>query len=141
MPSGSMPARSKARPPHLKPVVLSVDDEPLIHALLKPILRGEDFEVVTARSGAECLSLLAKMTPDLILMDVDMPRMNGYDTCRQVRDGFPALKAPVIFLTARRTEEDLRRALAAGGNDFLIKPFTAANVTARVRHWLDRGTG
>ncbi len=118
--------------------VLVVDDTEFIQLLLRRLLERAGYAFLGAATGAEGLSLLARVTPDLVLLDVQMPGMDGYETCRELRR-IPRLEAvPVVFLSARDTAEDARAASEVGGDDFVVKPFDPVDLLGRVRHWTAR---
>ena len=119
-----------------KPTVLVVDDEPLNVAVLSELLSPE-YRVLGARSGPIALELLATERPDLILLDVMMPGMDGYAVLRALRDGMRASGVPVIFVTALGAEVDEERGLALGAADYIVKPIKPAVVLARVRTQLE----
>jgi CheY-like chemotaxis protein len=99
--------------------VLVVDDDPLIRALHRAIL-AKKFTVVAATSGEEALAECARALPDLVLLDVEMPGLNGYETCRQLRQ---TSTIPIIFVTDHQTMEEQLKAFDAGGDDIVNKPF------------------
>ena len=110
--------------------LLVVDDEELITELLQTALRFIGFEVVTAASGAEALDAVMRQEPDLVVLDVNLPDLDGFETCRRIRrDGNDV---PVIFLTARDAEEDVRAGFTGGGDDYIKKPFSLEELTLRV---------
>ncbi|MGE5681291.1 MAG: response regulator transcription factor, partial [Bacillota bacterium] len=111
--------------------ILLVDDEPDIVEFLQYNLEQEGFEVMTAFDGEEAL-LKAKTEPDLIILDVMMPKMNGYEVCRRIRDNKNLAHIPVIFLTARSTELDEIKGLETGADDFIGKPISPKKLVARV---------
>jgi len=116
-------------------VVLAVDDSPEDLALLNAILMGAGYAFVGSASGEDCLSLIHRCTPRLILLDIQMPGLDGIETCRRLREN-PQLKTvPIAFLTARKTRGDVREGLAAGGNDFIAKPINRDTLLQRVQHW------
>jgi two-component system alkaline phosphatase synthesis response regulator PhoP len=109
-----------------------VDDEPDIISLIEYNLRKEGFEVVTARNGAEALQRTADL-PDLVLLDVMMPELDGFETCRRLKAEPRTANIPVIFLTARSAEVDEIVGLEIGADDFLHKPISPRKLVARVR--------
>jgi CheY-like chemotaxis protein len=116
-------------------VVLAVDDSAQDLALLNAIMMGAGYAFVSAASGEDCLSLIHRCTPRLILLDVQMPGLGGVETCRRLREN-PQLKTvPVAFLSARKTRADVTEGLAAGGNDFIAKPIQRDTLLQRVHHW------
>jgi type II secretory ATPase GspE/PulE/Tfp pilus assembly ATPase PilB-like protein/DNA-binding response OmpR family regulator len=115
--------------------VLSIDDDRDIRDLLERVLRGAGYDVVSAAGGAEGLQLAGSSEPDIILLDVMMPDMNGYEVCEQLQSDPRLAAVPVIFLTALGSAEDRGRAFASGGVDYLTKPFTPDRlVTAVMRN-------
>ena len=118
--------------------ILVVDDEPMILELLRTTLRAEGYDVIAAKDGEGCLEKLdMENRPDVIILDVGMPGMDGLEACRRIRADYPDLDAPIVFLTARKERRDVEEAIAAGGNDFIVKPFQTDTVVKRVRHWLE----
>ncbi|HET8561343.1 MAG TPA: response regulator transcription factor, partial [Marmoricola sp.] len=116
--------------------LLVVDDEPNILELLAASLRFAGFEVVTARNGMEALRAAATDQPDLLVLDVMMPGLDGFEVVRRLRrDG---VDAPVVFLTAKDSTEDKVTGLTLGGDDFVTKPFSLEEVIARIRAVLRR---
>ncbi|QUD86203.1 response regulator [Phenylobacterium montanum] len=119
-------------------VVLGVDDQPENIMMLESILESQGFTFFGASSGMECLSLVQRVNPRLILLDVQMPLMDGYETCRRLRRIPEYRSIPVAFLTARKEVEDVRTGIAVGGNDFIVKPFDPVKLVNRVAHWTSR---
>jgi two-component system, OmpR family, response regulator len=119
-----------------QPHVLVVDDEPNIRDLVQAALRFHGFTVTTARTGNEGLSLARSRHPDLIVLDVLLPDVNGFDVCRQLRDSDNHV--PVIYLTARDTPSDTVTGLSLGGDDYVTKPFSVEALIARIRALLRR---
>jgi DNA-binding response OmpR family regulator len=122
-------------------IVLGVDDAPENLFLLQATLRNAGYTFIGAKSGLECLSLVNRVIPRLILLDIEMPDMTGFDTCRRLRENRELRHVPIAFLTARKTPQDVTKGLDAGGNDFLVKPFDPAKLWDRVRHWTTRSIG
>ena len=118
--------------------LLIVDDEPNIVELLSVSLRYAGFEVATAKSGQEAVRVARTYQPDLLVLDVMMPGMDGFDVVRRLRtDG---QRVPVLFLTARDSTEDKISGLTLGGDDYVTKPFSLEEVIARIRAILRRVT-
>jgi DNA-binding response OmpR family regulator len=118
------------------PRILIVDDEPEMVRGLEDNLRFEGYRTVSATNGADALALAQSSAPDLILLDVMMPRMSGWDVCRALRE--KGIRAPVIMLTARGEESDRVRGLELGADDYVTKPFSLRELLARVRAVLRR---
>jgi two-component system OmpR family response regulator len=116
--------------------LLVVDDEPTILALLSGSLRLAGFEVITAAGGAEAVRAAASAQPDLILLDVMMPYVDGFEAARRIRSGSPGV--PVIFVTARDAVPDRITGFALGGDDYITKPFSLDEVLARIAAVLRR---
>jgi adenylate cyclase len=114
------------------PVVLVVDDLAPNVRLLEAVLSPKGFRVVTASTGEEALDVLGKEHPDLVLLDIVMPGMDGYEVCRRIRQDPETAFLPVIMITASGEEQKIR-AIEAGADDFVNKPFDQAELLARVR--------
>jgi len=112
--------------------ILVVDDTPANLEMLKDILERKGHEVFVLPSGTMALKAVVKNPPDLILLDVMMPEMDGYETCRRLRQESTTTDIPVIFLSALQATEDKVRAFQAGGVDYISKPFRVEEVQARV---------
>ena len=118
------------------PVILIVDDEPEIVRGLEDNLRFEGYSTLSAANGADALALARREAPDLILLDVMMPAMSGWDVCRQLRK--QGIDVPIIMLTARGEEADRVQGLELGADDYVAKPFSLRELLARVRAVLRR---
>ena len=116
--------------------ILVVDDERTIREGLKLTLLGEGYEVRTARDGGEALNKISEKLPDLVLLDVMMPRMNGFRCCEAIRKTDPLL--PVIFLTAKDSEADQVRGIGLGGDDYVSKETGDALLLACIQRALER---
>jgi pilus assembly protein CpaF len=112
--------------------ILIVDDDADTIALLESIGRKAGYNVFSASSGKECLSLLPQIKPQLIMLDVNMPDVDGFETCRRVRGEPDGTHVSIAFLTARKTVEDVKRGVAAGADDFIVKPFNAVHLVERI---------
>src|SRR5258707_8313458 len=119
--------------------LLVVEDEPNILELLAASLRYSGFDVVTAAAGNEAVQAAQRHRPDLIVLDVMLPDMDGFDVIRRLRGG--GAQIPVVFLTARDSTEDKIRGLTLGGDDYVTKPFSLEEVIARIRAVLRRTAG
>ena len=119
--------------------LLVVEDEPNILELLSASLRYAGFDVVTAAAGTEAVQAAQRHRPDLIVLDVMLPDMDGFDVIRRLRGG--GARIPVVFLTARDATEDKIRGLTLGGDDYVTKPFSLEEVIARIRAVLRRTRG
>lgn len=117
------------------PKILIVDDEQLYRHLVKVNLESEGYEVIAAANGEECLDLVSIKHPDLVILDVMMPKLNGFDTLDRIRQ---FSEVPVIMLTGKHEEQDRVQGLNAGADDYVTKPFSATELIARVRAVLRR---
>jgi two-component system, OmpR family, KDP operon response regulator KdpE len=115
--------------------VLLVDDEPNILATLAPLLRTRGYEVLTAMSGRAALEVAEREKPDLIVLDLGLPDLDGVDVCRTVRE---TMNVPIVVLSARGGENDKVRALDLGADDYVTKPFGVEELLARIRAALRR---
>ncbi len=120
------------------PRVLVADDDPDILALVAYRLERSGFEVLTARDGAEALELTLAHLPDLVVLDVMMPRIDGYGVTEAIRLHPPTERTPVLLLTARVQEADVARGFEAGADDYIKKPFSPQELRARVQAILGR---
>ncbi len=121
-----------------EPLVLAVDDEAGILRLIKLELSTQGFRVVTASSGDEALRVAEEQRPDIALLDIVMPEMTGLEVMRRLRE---RSSIPVILLTAKGSESDKVRGLELGADDYLAKPFSPDELSARVRAVLRRSVG
>ena len=119
-----------------KPVILVVDDQPQNIELLEAYLAPQGYEIVKAASGEEALLKLSGNKIDLILLDIMMPRMSGLEVLEKVRAGEKTKAIPVIMVTALKETEDKIKALEAGCDDFISKPFDKVELLARVKSML-----
>lgn len=115
--------------------ILIVDDEPLYIRLLKVNLEPEGYQIFTASNGEEALDIISQNMPDLIILDVMMPKLDGITTCIRIRQ---FSNVPIILLTAMGEEQDRVRGLNIGADDYVVKPFSATELVARVRAVLRR---
>jgi len=113
--------------------ILVAEDEPDIRDLIVFILRMiGGYEVVAANNGEEAVQLAFKEIPDLILTDVRMPKMSGYEACQRIKAEPTTKHIPVVFLTARGQEQEVQAGIAAGGDEYLLKPFEQAQLLKKV---------
>jgi len=117
--------------------VLVVDDEEVVRELIELYLTKEGFEVIHARDGREALRLNGEKHPDLVILDLMLPGLDGWEVCRQIRTGS---RVPIIMLTARGEEVDRIVGLELGADDYVVKPFSPRELVARVRAVLRRGS-
>jgi two-component system, OmpR family, response regulator len=116
--------------------LLLVDDEENLRSMLEAALRHSGFEVASAATGREAIDAVPEARPDLIVLDVMLPDLDGFEVCRRLRsDGS---RTPVLFLTARDGTDDKVRGLTLGGDDYLVKPFSLEELVARIQAVLRR---
>jgi diguanylate cyclase (GGDEF)-like protein len=113
--------------------ILVVDDSSTVRLSLSQVLRGLGHETVFARSGPEALKLYQDERPDLILLDIEMPGMDGCETCKQIRAQSADRWVPIIFLSSRDSEQSIETAIEAGGDDYLTKPASTVVLSAKIR--------
>ncbi|HOD43803.1 MAG TPA: response regulator transcription factor [Anaerolineaceae bacterium] len=119
----------------MKPHILVVDDEIRYQHLLRVNLESEGYEISTAGDGEQAIEMIANRRPDMVILDVMMPRLDGYSTCERIRQ-FSSV--PIIMLTGKAEEDDRVRGLNAGADGYVAKPFSATELVARVRAVLRR---
>ncbi len=113
--------------------VMLVEDEPDIQVVARMTLKkGGVREVVVAGNGEECLARVGEVKPDLILLDVMMPRLDGYETCRRLKQNPETRGIPVIFLTAKAQQFEINQGLELGAIGYLVKPFDPATLHAEI---------
>ncbi|MZH02665.1 MAG: response regulator, partial [Nitrospinae bacterium] len=113
--------------------VLLVDDIPDNILLLKLALKSEHFNILEAHSGKEALEIVDKYNPDLIVLDVRMPDMDGFETCRRLKSNELTRNIPVIFITGKTQTEDIEEGFSAGCEEYITKPFKYSEVRNRIR--------
>ncbi len=115
--------------------ILVVDDNPEIREIIQILLEGEGYAISQAENGAIALQLLSEESFDLIILDIMMPQLNGYQTCVRIRE---RSNAPILFLSARTKESDKTLGFSSGGDDYLAKPFSYAELVSRTKALLRR---
>lgn len=118
-----------------EPHILVVDDNPEIREIIQILLDGEGFDVTQAANGDQALSLLGEQPFELIILDIMMPGLNGYQICRKIRE---TSNAPILFLSARTKDSDKTLGFSSGGDDYLAKPFSYTELVWRVKALLRR---
>ena len=116
-------------------LVMAVDDCVDVLAILNAIVVERGYRFLCARYGDQCLRLVKEIRPDLIFLDVDLPDVDGFELCRQIRAMPERAKTPIVFLTSYHTRENVKSAIEAGGNDFIAKPFDAKTIVSRINRW------
>jgi CheY-like chemotaxis protein len=118
--------------------ILVADDDPAVLQVLETVLSGDGYQVITAEDGQTALELARRDAFDLILLDVQMPRLDGLATARELRREPKLADVPIVMLTARTDDRDIEAAFAEGATDYITKPFAVSQMRARVRSWLAR---
>lgn len=124
---------NRADPYHRIPLILIVDDDADSLLALETFFKNEPFEIALSSGGTKALDFIRRRCPDLILLDVSMPDLDGFEVCRQLKASSQTAGIPVIFLTGRNDPEDVLQGFALGAVDYVMKPFALAEVKARVR--------
>ena len=117
--------------------ILVADDEPNLREALRILFERHDFLVIVAEDGQEAIELARREQPDVVLLDVMMPRMDGYGACRALRAHFRTRHIPIVMLTAKGTDDDKLVGLEGGANDYVTKPWKSKELVQRVRNHLD----
>lgn len=115
------------------PKILIVDDSRTILTSLSIMVRAMKFEPITAETGEEAVALFGSERPSLVLLDVNMPGIDGYETARRIRAASPDEWIPIIFLSANEYDQHLERAIESGGDDYLVKPVSPVVLSAKIR--------
>ncbi len=123
-----------------KPKILAVDDDPLILTALQTLLPSYEFALVTHADPLTLLNALAKTTPDLLILDIDIPNLNGIEFCRMIRNDARWCTLPVLFLTAQTDPQIAHKVFGVRAEDYVLKPFVDAELLARIRVRLDRAS-
>ncbi len=121
-----------------KTKILFADDEPKIRMFIRANLEARGYEVYLAQDGIEAVEMAGRVLPDVVVLDVNMPRMDGIEACRRIREW---ADMPIIILSVRGDEKDKVRALDEGADDYVTKPFSMEELLARIRVALRRSTG
>jgi DNA-binding response OmpR family regulator len=121
-----------------RPLVLVADDDPDILMLVRVRLEGSGYDVVAARDGEQALARALERTPDIALLDVMMPKLDGYELTERLRGEEATRNLPIILLTARVQQADIARGIEAGADDYFAKPFSTHELRERVHAVLGR---
>ena len=121
-----------------EPLVLVVEDEPAQREVLAYNIKAEGYQVITAEAGDEALVLVRETPPDVIVLYWMLPHVSGIEVCRQLKMGVDTARIPVIMLSARSEETDKIRGLETGADDYITKPYSVAELLARLRTQLRR---
>jgi len=117
----------------IKPLILCVDDDEVTRRLLERLLKNAGFDVIAAKSGMEALAGVGRKKPDIILLDIMMPEMDGYEVCSKLQENDETSYIPVIFITALEEEQDKARAFTVGATDYLVKPIKKDDLMQKIR--------
>ena len=115
-----------------RPVIMVVDDSVTVRKVTSRFLERQGFEVVVARDGVEAIDILQELRPDLMLLDIEMPRMDGFEVATQVRHNAQLSDLPIIMITSRTGEKHRERALEIGVTDYMGKPFQENELLERI---------
>jgi type IV pilus assembly protein PilB len=119
-----------------RPLILCIDDDPDIRRLIEQILINNNYEVVSAENGKKALQLIHTLKPELILLDILMPEMDGYETCYRLQENHETAYIPVLFLTGLEEDQDKAKAFAAGAVDYIVKPFQKKLLLEKIKQHL-----
>lgn len=122
----------------MRPKILVVDDEPDVVMFIERSLNSDDFDVVTAYDGISALDLAESQGPDLILLDIMMPMMSGYEVCEQLRANPQTQDIPIITMSSAHTPDARSQSLKHGATTLLMKPFLPAELVAQIRRYLPK---
>ena len=125
----------------MRPNILVIEDDQAVQDLLRCSLEKENYRVHLAADGCAGLEIAAKVIPDLILLDVMLPKLNGIEVCKRLREDSLLRQIPVIMLTAKQEEADKIEGLDTGADDYVTKPFSPKELVARIRAQLRRNAG
>ena len=117
--------------------ILIAEDEPDIRDLIEFTLKYGGYDVVSVSNGEEAYRLAKKLKPDLILLDVRMPVMSGYEACKLIKNDPETSHIPVVFLSAKGQSSEIKAGLAAGAVDYLLKPFAPGDLNRRIKEILE----
>jgi PleD family two-component response regulator len=127
-----------ANPSNRNKIVIGVDEAAEDLRRLRHCVQSAGFTFVGTQSGTECLKIVSRIEPRLILIDIKLPDFDGFELARRLRGDMRLSHVPIAFLTARNSPEDVKRGLSVGGNDYILKPVSAARLMDRVNYWTSR---
>jgi len=122
----------------LKKKIMVVEDEPAYQNILKYYLEKNNFTVIQAWDGEEAVLKIKKYKPDLIILDVNLPKLNGYEVCKKIRKNKDFKEVPIFFLTVRRKDIEKITGLEVGGDVYLDKPFKPSEIVLRIKNILEK---
>ncbi len=125
----------------MKPSILIVDDEPDVVTMMERMLRSEGFEVLSAYDGIAALDIAENDKPDIVLLDIMMPMMSGYEVCQQLKSNPQTKDIPVLCVSSAQSNEARQGTKAAGAQALLVKPFMPAELVAQIRRYLPSHEG
>jgi DNA-binding response OmpR family regulator len=117
--------------------ILIVDDEPNVVIPIQFLLKQQGYKIMIAESGEDALELIYRYKPDLLLLDIMLPGINGYEVCEIIRLNTNYRNVKIIFLTAKGSEEDIAKGLALGADAYIVKPFSNTALVAKVKELLE----
>jgi len=129
-----------ARPKREKPLVLHADDEELNRDLLKVFLTEFGLDTVSAANGKQAVALAREHMPELIILDVNMPEMDGFEACQSLKNNPETSAIPIIMLTSLELVADIEKAFASGASDYLTKPIETPRLNRLLTKWLHGGS-
>jgi len=118
--------------------ILVVDDDPTVRMAVTNLLRSKGFGTLKASNGQECLVVTQEKKPDLLLLDINMPQMDGVEACRQLKENAETSGIPVIFMTSLGNDADRVKGFEVGGEDYVIKPVNYQELLARMKRFMDK---
>ena len=118
--------------------IVTADDLIDNRLVINGILSKHGYVVFAANDGNDCLNVLSRVVPRLILLDIQMPDLDGFEVCRRIRLNPGFQHVPIAFLTACKTLEEVQKGMAVGGNDFILKPIQEEPLIERVKYWTNR---
>ncbi len=131
-------ASDTPHPERKSKIIFGIDDARENRMLLEALIKAAGYSFFAMESGKEALVTATRIIPRLILLDIQMPEMDGFETCRRLRTMPQLNPVPIVFLTAAKTPADVQMGIAAGGNDFIIKPFDREQLLRRIDYWTTR---
>jgi len=131
-------ASDTPHPERKSKIIFGIDDARENRILLEAVVKGAGYSFFGMESGKEALITATRIIPRLILLDIQMPDLDGFETCRRLRTMPQLNPVPIAFLTAAKTPADVQMGIAAGGNDFIIKPFDRDQLLRRIEYWTTR---
>ena len=116
-------------------IIMFADDSLTHRKMIQVVLKKAGFPSMAYEEAEGLIRALATVTPRVVLLDVDMPGIDGFEACKSIRWRYPELAAPIIFFSARKNREAVQRAKQAGAQDYLVKPFNPKGLVERLDHW------